>query len=131
MQATVKIDKAKVDVYLARRTSLWIQVGVADISASAAIRTPVQTGRLRAGRLTKVTHARTKTTGWVYYRVWYAGIVHGGRGPVYPIRAKALRFVIAGRVVFAKSVGPAKAQPWLRNALVAWARHKRLIVLHT
>ena len=48
----------------------------------------------------------------------YAAIVHNGRGPVFPRRAKALRFRVRGRLVFAKRVGPARAQPWLRNAMV-------------
>lgn len=50
----------------------------------------------------------------------YANIVHEGRGPIVPRRARALRFRIRGRLVFARRVGPAKAQPWLRNAMV-WA----------
>ncbi|MCC6314216.1 MAG: hypothetical protein IT337_09375 [Thermomicrobiales bacterium] len=40
----------------------------------------------------------------------YAWTLEHGRGPVFAKRAKALRFVINGRVIYRKSVGPAKAQ---------------------
>ena len=44
--------------------------------------------------------------------VFYGSIVRSGRGPVKAKKAKALRFMIGGRVFFRKSVGPAKANPY-------------------
>lgn len=40
---------------------------------------------------------------------------HDGRGPVKPIKAKALRFCIYGEVIFRKSVGPAAANPVMQK----------------
>ena len=47
----------------------------------------------------------------------YAQYVEYGRGPVYAVNAKALRFVINGEVLFRKSVGPMKAQPFVKDSL--------------
>lgn len=40
--------------------------------------------------------------------------LENGRGPVFAKRAKALHFFIKGKEVFTKSVGPAKAQPFVK-----------------
>jgi hypothetical protein len=121
----VTINKPKLEGVLAGRVGAWTRLILADISAAAAVRTPVDTGRLRSGRLENIKFRRNKVTGYVYYRVHYAGYVHDGRGEVRPVRAKALRFVIGGRTIFATKVGPARAQPWLRDAMVAVARKRR------
>ena len=43
--------------------------------------------------------------------------VEYGRGPVYPIRAKALAFYSdSGELIFRKSVGPAKPRPFVAPA---------------
>lgn len=51
--------------------------------------------------------------GGVEYHIYnltpYLRYVLKGRGPVYAINAKALRFVINGQVFFRRSVGPAEA----------------------
>jgi len=129
-RATVKIDNLKLDAALGLFADRWVNTMCRETSNSWAIRTPVDTGHLRASRLIKVTRKRTSVAGYVYTRVEYAPWVHDGRGPIVPVRAQALRFVINGRVVFAKKVGPAKAQPFARNALVAVARRHRLRVIH-
>lgn len=49
----------------------------------------------------------------------YAQYLEYGRGPVQAINAKALRFVINGQVLFRKSVGPMKAQPFVKDSLQA------------
>lgn len=49
----------------------------------------------------------------------YAEYIEFGRGPVTAIHAKALRFVIGGEVIFRKSVGPAKAQPFISSSIKA------------
>lgn len=46
----------------------------------------------------------------------YAKFVEEGRGPVYPVSKKALYFQIGGTDVFAKSVRPAKARPFVEPA---------------
>jgi len=128
-RAKVKLNKLKLDGWLALHVGAWVRLGLTDISTGAAIRTPVETGRLRSSRLEKMRYSKSKITGWVYTRVVYAGWVHDGRGAIVPIHAKALRFVINGRVIFAKRVGPSRAQPYLSDAAVAWARKKRLHVI--
>lgn len=48
----------------------------------------------------------------------YPQYIEKGRGPVYPKHTKALRFTINGKTVFAKSVGPAKARPFVHPTWV-------------
>ena len=49
----------------------------------------------------------------------YAQYLEYGRGPVTAIKAKALRFIINGEVIFRKSVGPMKAQPFVHGSIIA------------
>lgn len=49
--------------------------------------------------------------------VYYGYIVREGRGPVYPVNAKALHFFIGDQEFFRKSVGPAEANPYHRRTL--------------
>jgi hypothetical protein len=53
--------------------------------------------------------------------VEYAALHHEGRGPVFPVHAKVLRWIdkMTGDVVFRRSAGPAKANPYLYLALKA------------
>lgn len=46
----------------------------------------------------------------------YATFVENGRGSIKAKNKKALRFVVNGKVVFAKSVGPAKPRPFMKPA---------------
>lgn len=83
---------------------------------------PVDTGNLRATGQYNVQTAGLMVNGEVKYTARYAAAVHEGRRAL-TIRAKGngrLRFVIDGRVVFARSVRqPARAgRPFLRTALV-------------
>ncbi|BBY78868.1 hypothetical protein H7I53_17900 [Mycolicibacterium pulveris] len=91
------------------------------------VRVPVDTGRL--GRSigegpTRFTGPRT-VTGSTHARTEYAAAVHEGRRArvIRPVRAKALRFQVGGRTVFAQVVrqGPMKGRPFLRNAGMAVA----------
>lgn len=80
---------------------------------------PKRTGTLsRSHRKLPLRNTPAGWVGEVVATARHARIVHDGRGPVFAKRARALRFRIRGRIVFARSVGPAKAQPWLRRALV-------------
>lgn len=47
----------------------------------------------------------------------YPIYVEKGRGPVYPVRAKALRIPLESGVIFRKSAGPAKARPFAKPTL--------------
>jgi DNA invertase Pin-like site-specific DNA recombinase len=46
----------------------------------------------------------------------YATFVEFGRGAITAQNKKALKFVVNGKTVFAKSVGPAKPRPFMRPA---------------
>jgi hypothetical protein len=81
----------------------------------AIILTPVDTGNLRAANQMRIRQQGTKVTGEVFNPVAYAAFVHDGTQAhtvrpkpniitVRPKNAKMLRFVINGRVVFARSV---------------------------
>ena len=61
-------------------------------------------------------------TGFEFYSVMWTPVPHAkyiefGRGPVFPIRAKALRWWSGSRTpIFARHAGPARAQPFMRPA---------------
>lgn len=88
---------------------------------------PVDTGRLRASITHELRVVNDVVIAVVGTNVEYARIVHEGRGPITTRRArglapngpKALRFKPkgGGSFIFRKSVGPAEAQPFLRDAL--------------
>lgn len=92
------------------------------VANQARVTTPVDTGRLRQSIREgeqRFTGPRT-ITGSVTANTRYAAAVHEGRRArtIRPRNAQALRFVIGGRVVFAKVVhqGPMRGRPFLRNA---------------
>jgi hypothetical protein len=94
---------------------------------------PVDTGRLRASGKMKFRIARNRPIGVVVYAVKYAAAVHDGSGPhiIRPKKKKALRFVVAGRVVYATKVHHpgSPPRPFLRHAaeLVAVAEGLRFV----
>ncbi len=88
----------------------------------ARVLAPVDTGRLRAS--IRIESRRTLALRTVYTigsDVEYAPYVNDGTRPhiIRPKRAQALRFVIGGRVVFARVVHHpgTKARPFLDDAL--------------
>jgi len=93
----------------------------------AKILAPVKTGRLRGSIKSKRSgffSLRPKVT--VYSNVAYAGFVNDGTRPhtIRPRRAKALRFRVGGRIVYARVVNHpgTKARPFLDRALEEIAR---------
>lgn len=89
----------------------------------AKILAPVDTGTLRNSQTMEVRFVGRRVVGTVSTRIKYALAVHEGvPHPVIirPKRRKALRFVIDGRVVFARKVvlPPRNGRPWLRRALI-------------
>lgn len=88
----------------------------------ANILTPVDTGRLRAGNGWHVQIVSpTRVVGEVFNHTAYAAAVHDGSRAyvVRPRRRKALRFTMAGRVVFARraNIPARRGRPWLLRAL--------------
>lgn len=76
-----------------------------------------RTGRLSDSieyRVVRKAHTGCQIT--VGSRLHYAGYVENGRGWVYPKKAKALRFVINGKVIYAKKARPSKPVRYLAKA---------------
>jgi hypothetical protein len=89
----------------------------------ANVLTPVDTGRLRVGNQWRVqVVSPTRVVGEVFNHTAYAAAVHDGSRAhvVRPRRKKALRFEVAGRVVFARRafIPARRGRPWLLRALV-------------
>lgn len=88
----------------------------------ARLKAPVDTGRLRAsGRLIESSFLGLRPKIAVVFTADYAAAVNDGTRPhiIRPRQAQALRFVIGGRVVFAKVVHHpgTRARPFLDDAL--------------
>ena len=100
----------------------------------AKILTPVDTGTLRNSQTMEVRFVGRSVVGRVSTRIKYALPVHEGvNHPVIivPKRKKALRFVIDGRVYFARRVvlPPRRGRPWMRRALLEVALPAGFVVL--
>lgn len=90
------------------------------VSTVAKLRVGVDTGRLRQSINHQNIVRPTQATARVSARPKYAWIHHQGRGPIAAKQGKALRFRAGGRrgpVIFRKRVGPAKANPFLTDAV--------------
>ena len=91
----------------------------------ANVLTPVDTGRLRAGNNMRLYTVGLIAYGEVFNQVEYAAAVHNGAEPrvIVPRRRQALKFVVNGRTVFAKSVNwpGMRPQPWLAQAMLQTA----------
>jgi hypothetical protein len=96
-----------------------------DVEAQAKARAPVDTGNLRSSITSAVTVTPGAVTGTVVAPVEYAAAVHDGRAAqtIRPVRARALRFRVGNRVVFAMSarVPATRGRPFLSDALTAVA----------
>lgn len=87
----------------------------------------VRSGVLRSSIATTIADGGESVSATVGTRVWY-GKLHEyglkaltGHDRIYPVRAKALRFEIGGRVLFRKSVRGAPERSFLRSALAEMA----------
>lgn len=104
----------------------------------ANILTPVDTGRLRAGNQFHVRRETNRVVGEVFNNTRYARAVHDGT-PAHTIRPKPkqiiirpkkpggrLRFVVGGRVVYAKQVRTQKPLRFVVAGRVVYARSVRM-----
>lgn len=80
---------------------------------------PVKNGNLRRNITSRAQAIAGGAQAIIRASTPYAAIVERGRGAVVARRAKALRFTVNGRVVFAKRVGPAPGQWYMKRALAA------------
>jgi hypothetical protein len=87
----------------------------------AKVHAPVDTGRLRSSIGGRITTRLDAVHGEVSTNVKYALLVHNGTKPheIRPKAAKALRFKVGSRIVYARRVHHpgTKARPFLTDAL--------------
>lgn len=117
---TVRIDQGQAQRVATDEAVLVVAECVRRILNRATILCPVDHGNLRAHHKIRVERMPPGARGEVYNDADYAEAVHNGSGPytIRPRRRKALRFVVGGRTVFAKSVQHpgTRARPWLARA---------------
>jgi len=125
--ARVRLDRASLTRTFSEASRRELRVAERQVVNRAKILAPVDTGRLRASIKSKRSRfftLRPKVT--VYSNVAYAGFVNDGTRPhiIRPRRAKALRFRVGGRIVYARVVNHpgTKARPFLDRALEEIAR---------
>lgn len=125
-EVTLKIEQAEMTRLLVggsgEATKLVLKATRA-ISNAAKVKSPVDTGVLR-NSIRQDPLPRTSglsVTSHVEATSKYAMSVHEGQKAhvITPKNARALRFTVGGRVVFAKSVNHpgSKGRPFLRNAM--------------
>lgn len=120
---SLSIDEAALQAHVMGRLDLFAKGFVSTVSSVAKGLAPVRTGRLKASihpDAVRRTGPWSLNTG-ISADAPYAAPVHeGARAHVIrPRNARALRFEIDGRVVFARRVNHPgqRAQPFLRNAV--------------
>lgn len=90
------------------------------IMNQATINCPVDTGFMRGQHTMGVSSGLNRSTGYVANRARYAEAVHDGTPAhiIRPRRKRVLRFVVDGRVVFARQVRHpgTTGRPWLATA---------------
>lgn len=116
----VVFDPAAVEALLRETANAYWAKNASTITAGHRLQAPIDTGLLRASHVLEPPE-RT-SYGFVMrllVKAPYAWFVHHGHGWIYPIHAKALRWVTkAGVVVFAKKVKPLAGNPWTVRAWV-------------
>lgn len=130
----VEINRVALNRIAAQSAGRLVLTTTRKVLNRAKILTPVDTGTLRNSQTMVVRTIGRTITGRVETRIKYALAVHEGvHHPVIvvPKRKKALRFVINGRVVFARKVilPPRRGRPWLRRALVEVALPAGFVVV--
>jgi hypothetical protein len=118
---TLRLDRAQLQGVGMKRAKTLVTRATRRTFNRSQVLAPVDTGLLRASGKMKVGPRGAMYVGQVEYTVDYAAAVHNGRRAL-TIRAKGggrMRFVMDGRVVFARSVHqPARAaRPYLADAL--------------
>jgi phage gpG-like protein len=120
----LSLDRSELRRAAQQSTKEEIRTGGRQVLNRAKILTPVDTGRLRASL--KMTESGDTVT--ISTNVAYAEYVHDGTRPhvIRPNRRQALRFVVGGRVVYAKVVHHpgTRARPFLTRALMEVSRQR-------
>ena len=132
MEVTINIDthqlperlEKKGDEIDERMNMLVFDIATA-IRNRAAITAPVKKGELRNSH---VVERKGNKQAIIYPDAPQAKFVIKGRGPVRPVHAKALRFVVGGKTVFAKYVKGTKPNPYFWRSIDGSApeRYRRM-----
>lgn len=120
--ARIRLDRADLRRVIRDASARELRTAGRQVVNRAKVLAPVDTGRLRAsieGSLNRTWTLRPRFT--VGSNVEYAPMVHDGTRPhvIRPRNARALRFVVGGRVVYARVVHHpgTRARPFLDRAL--------------
>lgn len=95
---------------IARENERMLSDVAAEAKAEIDRHTPVASGRLLAGTQTISSGTGLRHTVRIQNRVPYGKYVEAGHGWIYPRKAKALRFTVGGKTVFAKKVRPVEGK---------------------
>jgi hypothetical protein len=120
----VKVDHAQARAHAREVAERKVTQTTRRVQNRAKVTSPVDTGLMRASHVAFVAWHGSRIIGEVRVTVPYAAAVHDGWRriePIRPVHAKALRFKIHGKVIYAKAVyAPASygGRPWLWEALV-------------
>jgi len=100
------IDKTKAIQAALPGTVTFVTDATRRVLNAVTVRTPVDTGRLRAGTQMRVATKKLRVRGEVFNNTKYALAVEQGTAPhvIKPKKKKALAFRVGGRVVIVKSV---------------------------
>lgn len=95
---------------LARENERMLSEIADEAKAEIDRHTPVASGKLLAGTQRLASGSGVQHTVRIQNRVPYGRYVEAGHGWIYPRKAKALRFTVGGRTVFAKRVRPVEGK---------------------
>lgn len=129
----IVLDRAGIQADAAAISTPEVRRVTRTVLNRSAVFCPVDTGNLRAGGRMKMVVTARGARGIVEYIAKYAAAVEDGSAPhiIKARKKKALKFVVDGQVVFAKSVRHpgAPARPFLGKAarLVAAANGYRFV----
>lgn len=120
--ARVRLDRAQLNRTLRARSREIGEPAARQVVNRAKVLVPVDTGRLRSSiRVERRSFFGFRSRWIIGSDVEYAEMVHDGTRPhiIRPRRARALRFRMGGRIVYAKFVRHpgTRARPFLDRAL--------------
>ncbi|MGW8357403.1 HK97 gp10 family phage protein [Streptomyces wedmorensis] len=127
--ARIRLDRAALNRTFRATSRSEGEIAARQVVARAKILAPVDTGRLRSSiRVERRSTFGLRQRWTVGSDVEYAPMVNDGTKPhiIRPQRAKALKFKVGGRTVFAKVVHHpgTRARPFLDRALADVARSR-------
>lgn len=125
----MRLDRAALNRTFSATSRSEGEIAARQVVARAKVLAPVDTGRLRASiRVERRSFFGLRQRWTVGSDVDYAPMVNDGTRPhiIRPKRAKALRFNVGGKVVFARVVHHpgTRARPFLDRALADVARSR-------